>query len=89
MQKQISLHNLIDAKRFNPITKVLVSAIDFMLGIRKMNRLYHQYKMQGLSKGAFADRLLEILNIRVEGEEALARGAVEGAVYLHIVFCLN
>lgn len=71
MQKQISLHNLIDAKRFNPITKVLVSAIDFMLGIRKMNRLYHQYKMQGLSKGAFADRLLEILNIRVEGEEAL------------------
>ncbi|MDM7859005.1 GNAT family N-acyltransferase [Alteromonas sp. ASW11-36] len=83
MQKRISLHNLIEPNRLNFFVKGLVSAIDIVLGIRKMNRLYQQHKMQGLTKEAFADRLLEILNIRIEGEdELLAKIPRQGPVVI-------
>ena len=48
-----------------------------------MNRLYHRHQMQGLSKEAFADKLLDIQSITLENAESLlAAIPSEGPVVL-------
>ncbi|MGB3727463.1 MAG: lysophospholipid acyltransferase family protein, partial [Glaciecola sp.] len=54
-------------------TRVLVYLLDQLLGIAKMNRLYQQHNMQGLSKEAFADKLISILQLDISGIEELKR----------------
>lgn len=71
MQPHISLINLFEQQTLSPIKRLLLRLVDKLLGIAKMNQLYLQYGMQGLSKEAFADRLIEFLQIKVEGEQAL------------------
>ena len=71
MQPPISLINLFERQRLTPFRRILLKFLDKLLGIAKMNRLYLQHDMQGLSKEAFADRLIELLEINVEGEQAL------------------
>lgn len=71
MSKPISLLNLVDTTKTNALSRGLIAFADKLLGIAKMNRLYQQHNMQGLSKEAFADELLNILNIQIDGEQAL------------------
>ena len=58
-------------------------ALDALLGINKMNRLYHTHQMAGLSKEAFVDKLLEIQGIDISNSEALLeRIPAEGPVVI-------
>ena len=50
---------------------LLVRLLDKILGISTMNRLYQQNEMAGLSKEAFAVKLLGILDVDVTGAERL------------------
>lgn len=51
--------------------KALVALADRLLGIRKMDSLYHQHQMQGLSKEVFAQKLLTLLKLNIQGLDAL------------------
>jgi putative hemolysin len=55
----------------SPAKKALIWALDRILGVKKMNALYQQHKMQGLSKESFSDRLIELLELDIQGIEAL------------------
>ena len=61
----ISINNLISKP--TRTTKAVVSVADKLLGIARMNELYHLHKMQGLSKEAFADKLIDILKLNITG----------------------
>jgi putative hemolysin len=65
----ISLLNLIP--NATAWQRPVFKAIDHVLGIAKMNRLYHTHHMQGLSKEAFADKILDIQAITLENTESL------------------
>ncbi|WP_026376722.1 lysophospholipid acyltransferase family protein [Aestuariibacter salexigens] len=71
MSQRISLLNLIASSRRGRATRFVISLVDSLLGIRRMDALYRQHNMQGLSKEDFADRLLQILDINLQGLEAL------------------
>lgn len=71
MEKQLSINNLFGANQLNKWQQHGIRVLDKLLGISKMNALYCQHNMQGLSKEAFADKLLEVLNINVIGEQAI------------------
>lgn len=66
---KISINNLVNSPSF--LKRFLISVLDRLLGIAKMNSLYHQHNMQGLSKEAFADKIIEILSIDVQGLDTL------------------
>lgn len=51
--------------------KLLLTPLDKLLGIAKMDKLYQVHHMAGLSKEAFADKLLEIQGIDIRHSEAL------------------
>jgi putative hemolysin len=55
------------------MTKVLIWLMDRMLGIAKMNKLYHLHNMQGLSKEVFADKLIALLQLQITGIEELQK----------------
>lgn len=65
----ISINNLVDNASW-PV-RALIWLLDRILGIARMNKLYHLHQMQGLSKEAFADKLISILSLKIEGIEAL------------------
>jgi len=53
------------------MTKGLIWLLDRTLGISKMNKLYHLHNMQGLSKEAFADKLIALLQLQISGIKEL------------------
>lgn len=65
----ITINNLIP-KASVPV-KGFVWLADRILGIAKMNTLYQKHNMQGLSKEAFADKLIEILELDIKGIQDL------------------
>ncbi len=65
MHQQISILNLVE--RPSALTKFGVWLMDKVMGVAKMNSLYHQHKMCGLSKEAFSDKLFELLALELEG----------------------
>ena len=69
MQRSISISNIMPNP--SPAKKALIWALDRILGVKKMNTLYHQHKMQGLSKESFSDRLIELLELDIQGIETL------------------
>ncbi|MEQ3652583.1 MAG: lysophospholipid acyltransferase family protein [Glaciecola sp.] len=69
MQHSISIRNIMPNP--SPAKKALIWALDRILGVKKMNALYQQHKMQGLSKESFSDRLIELLELDIQGIEAL------------------
>lgn len=69
MQKQLSINNLFAPNRLNKWQQTGIRMLDRLLGISKMNTLYCRHNMQGLSKEAFADKLLEILDVSISGEQ--------------------
>jgi len=71
MQRAISIRNISEQSNFG--NKVLIWFLDRLLGIKKMDMLYRQHKMQGLSKEDFSDRLIQILELDIHGTEELQR----------------
>ncbi|MDT0629990.1 lysophospholipid acyltransferase family protein [Alteromonas sp. W364] len=69
MQHSISIRNIMPNP--SPAKKALIWALDRILGVKKMNALYQQHKMQGLSKESFSDRLIELLELDIQGIDAL------------------
>ncbi len=65
----ISIRNILP----NPTVakKALIWFGDRLLGIKKMDMLYRQHEMQGLSKEDFSDRLIEILELDIQGAKEL------------------
>ena len=66
---KISINNLIAKPSF--ATKCVVWLLDRVLGIAKMNKLYHLHNMQGMSKEVFADKLIKMLKLKISGIEDL------------------
>lgn len=71
MTLSISLTNLLPKEKQSTTRKMLVRLLDRVLGVRQMDRLYKQHKMQGLAKEQFAQKLLDIMNIQVLGKDRL------------------
>ncbi|MBT1451188.1 lysophospholipid acyltransferase family protein [Glaciecola sp. XM2] len=69
MSQVISINNLIDKSSLK--TQALAWVLDRLLGIAKMNELYQLHQMQGLSKEAFADKLIALLKLNITGLDAL------------------
>ena len=67
MSIAISLANLLPDNKKSLLNITLVKALDALLGIRQMNRLYQQHQMAGLPKEQFAQRLLDVMNISIDG----------------------
>jgi putative hemolysin len=65
----LSISNLIPKPSF--FMRRLIWVLDRVLGIAKMNKLYHQHNMQGLSKEDFADKLISMLKLDIVGIKAL------------------
>ncbi len=77
----ISINNLVQSP--SALVRFAVSMMDKLLGISKMNELYHEHQMQGLSKEDFADKLIDILSIDVKGiKEFQARIPATGPVVI-------
>lgn len=71
MASQISLGTLIPPEKQSLFLKLGVKLLDKLMGLSRMQRLYEQHQMQNLSKEAFADKLLHVLNVIVEGEQEM------------------
>lgn len=69
MQQVISISNISPNKTL--LQKLLIWFLDRLLGIKKMDSLYRQHNMQGLSKEDFSDRLIDILKLDIRGQEEL------------------
>ena len=63
----ISINNLVS--QASPLTRALIKGLDSALGIARMDHLYKLHKMQGLSKEAFADKLIALLQLDISGIE--------------------
>ena len=71
MNSKISVGTLAQGTNDSPITKLGIKLIDKLTGLAKMQHLYELHQMSGLSKEAFADKLLHILNISLSGQQTL------------------
>lgn len=71
MTAQISLASLLPAEKQKPHIILPIRLIDKIMGLAKMQRLYEDNQMQGLSKQEFADKLLSVLDIVLEGDAEL------------------
>ena len=61
----ITINNLL--RNSSTLTRSFIWVLDRALGIAKMNTLYQQHNMQGLSKEAFADKLIDLLQLKISG----------------------
>lgn len=71
MHKQISVGSFIAHNKHTLLTSLLIKLVDRMMGLHTMQYLYQQHNLNGLSKEAFIDRSLEVLNISVAEREQL------------------
>lgn len=69
MPHAISISNIMPKPTL--ANKIFVWFLDRLLGIKKMDTLYRQHEMQGLSKEDFSDRLIEILKLDIQGAKEL------------------
>lgn len=71
MPSSISIANLIPKENLSVPLKLAIALLDRVIGVNRMNDMYQKNDMQGLSKDAFASKLLEIMNIQVMGGDKL------------------
>ncbi|BDX04957.1 lysophospholipid acyltransferase family protein [Planctobacterium marinum] len=71
MTSQISLASLLPPEKQKTHITLPIRLIDKIMGLAKMQRLYEANNMQGLAKEEFADKLLSVLNVTIEGEQEL------------------
>ncbi len=71
MSSQISIQTLVPKEKQTPWLRMAIKLLDRVMGLARMQKLYEQNQMQGLSKEDFADKLLQLLAVEVKGEQAL------------------
>ena len=69
MSHTISIRNILPKPTV--ANKIFIWFGDHLLGIKKMDKLYRQHEMQGLSKEDFSDRLIKILELDIQGAKEL------------------
>lgn len=67
MSASISLTNLVSSDKKRSFVGLVLRVLDRLLGVSKMNDMYQQHNMAGLSKEEFAQKLLSVMNIEVVG----------------------
>lgn len=83
MTSKISIGTLVPEERKTLPLTLSISLLDKLLGLSQMQDLYEQNQMQGLSKEAFADKLLQILGISIaEESEFLAKIPKQGPLVI-------
>lgn len=73
MDPQISVGQFVPQERKTAINKILISVADAILGLNKMERLYRANDMQGLSKEAFAAKMLQVFDVNIAELENFVR----------------
>lgn len=71
MTSQITLASLLPPEKQKLHITLPIRLIDKIMGLAKMQRLYEANNMQGLGKEEFADKLLSVLNVTIDGEQEL------------------
>ncbi|MFT4939510.1 MAG: putative hemolysin [Paraglaciecola sp.] len=71
MSTHVSLVNIVPKSKRNSIFDLLLKLLDKMLGITKLDQLYKLHGLAGLGKDDFAEKLINGLNITLEGVEEL------------------
>jgi putative hemolysin len=71
MSLSISLINLVPEHKRSPLNRVGLKCLDLLLGVSKMDHLYQQHHMAGLDKQDFARKLLDVLQVSINGMEDL------------------
>jgi hypothetical protein len=57
---QLSLNNLLPKKPRSFFSKLLITLVDYLLGISQLNRVYQDSGLKGLEKKAFATRFVDV-----------------------------
>lgn len=71
MNSRISVGTFATEHQSTALGKLGIKLIDQITGLAKIQRLYEQHHMSGLSKEDFADKIIQILEIEVAGIESL------------------
>lgn len=71
MPTAISLANLVPPHKKNAFASLVIKLMDRLLGITHMDAMYQQNQMAGLTKDAFAQKLLDIMGIQILGSDLL------------------
>lgn len=83
MPAAISLLNLLPNNKKTFATSLLLRFLDNALAINKLDQLYRLNDMAGLSKTEFAEKLLKVLNVSINGQQDfLARIPKTGPVVI-------
>lgn len=72
MPTSISLANLVPQHKKSAFVGLMIKLMDRVLGITHMDDMYQQNQMAGLTKDAFAQKLIDILGIQILGGELLS-----------------
>lgn len=73
MPAAISLLNIVPDNKKTFLNKLLIKLLDRVLAINKLDDLYKENKLHGLHKTSFAKRLLDGMNIQLQGLDELQR----------------
>ena len=68
---QISIQTLVPKEKQKLHVRLGIKLLDKIMGLSRMQKLYETHQMQGLSKQDFADKLVSILDVKIEGEQEL------------------
>ena len=101
MPAAISLLNLVPQDKKNAIFTGLIGLLDKLLAIHRLDQLYVDHQLAGLSKEQFAIKLLGALNVTIEGTHELQQkvpssgplviasnhpfGGIEGVILAYVI----
>ncbi|QHJ11761.1 hypothetical protein FX988_01997 [Paraglaciecola mesophila] len=101
MTTAISLLKLVPQEKHNVILSGVMSLIDKLLAIHRLDHLYRAHQLTGKSKEEFAKSLLAALNVTIKGADALQQkvphegplviasnhpfGGIEGVILAYII----
>ena len=101
MTAAISLLNLVPQDKKSAIFTGLIGLLDKILAIHRLDQLYVDHQLAGLSKEKFAIKLLSALNVTIEGTHELQQkiptsgplviasnhpfGGIEGVILAYVI----
>ncbi|MAD15760.1 MAG: hemolysin [Alteromonadaceae bacterium] len=101
MTTAITLLNLVPQEKQTAILNGVMSLLDKLLAIHRLDNLYREHHLTGLSKEAFARALLDALNVTIDGTDVLQQkiprdgplviasnhpfGGIEGVILAYVV----
>ena len=101
MTTAITLLNLVPQEKQTAILNGVMSLLDKLLAIHRLDNLYREHHLTGLNKEAFARALLDALNVTIDGTDVLQQkiprdgplviasnhpfGGIEGVILAYVV----